>query len=124
MPTCSCSCKMCRAPGAAHCCSGAHGCVAGPPARSAENGAVAATLRQLKAASGSHSPSVGDIERALPGVVGIDACFLSNPYATEEVMRCLRSLPADTLERIVAHYPSQNASVAATLARHVGVDAD
>jgi hypothetical protein len=39
-------------------------------------------------------------------------------------MRRLRLLPADRLERIVAHYPSQNASVAATLARHVGVDAE
>jgi histidinol-phosphate/aromatic aminotransferase/cobyric acid decarboxylase-like protein len=85
---------------------------------------VAATLARLKAASGSHSPSVGEIDRALPGAVRIDACFLSNPYATEEVMLRLRSLPADRLERIVAHYPGQNASVAARLARHVGVDPD
>jgi histidinol-phosphate/aromatic aminotransferase/cobyric acid decarboxylase-like protein len=67
---------------------------------------------------------VGDIERALPGVVQIDACFLSNPYATDDVLRRLRSLPADRLERIVAHYPGQNASVAAPLARHVGVAAE
>jgi histidinol-phosphate/aromatic aminotransferase/cobyric acid decarboxylase-like protein len=131
MPTCACHCKFCRSPGTSHCRSTAHGCIGVPPARvlSAvpavpDPGVIAATLARLKAASGSHSPSVGDIERSLPGVVQIDACFLSNPYATDDVLRRLRSLPADTLERIVAHYPSQNASVAATLARHVGVDAD
>jgi histidinol-phosphate/aromatic aminotransferase/cobyric acid decarboxylase-like protein len=100
-----------------HCRSAAHGCVT----RSEE---VTAGLARLKAASGSHSPSVAEIEEALPGVVKIDACFLSNPYATDEVTRRLRALPAARLERIVAHYPSQNASVAARLARHIGVDAD
>jgi histidinol-phosphate/aromatic aminotransferase/cobyric acid decarboxylase-like protein len=86
--------------------------------------AVAATLRRLKSASGSHSPSVGEIERALPGLIEIDACFLSNPYATDELLARMRAIPSATLERIVSHYPAQNASIAASLAPHVGVGAD
>ena len=86
--------------------------------------AVAATLRRLKSAAGSHSPSVGEVERALPGLIEIDACFLSNPYATDELLARMRAIPPATLERIVSHYPSQNAGIAASLAHYVGVDAD
>ena len=131
MPTCACRCKPCRSSGTSHCGSIGHGCIGRPPGsvlsaapESPAPEVIAATLARLKAGSGSHSPSVGDIERALPGVVKIDACFLSNPYATDDVLRRLRSLPPDRLERIVAHYPSQNASVAAALASSVGVDPD
>lgn len=131
MPTCTCHCKFCRSTGTKHCHSTGHGCIGRRPAPALSAApavpapeVIAVTLARLKAASGSHSPSIGDIERALPGVVQIDACFLSNPYATGDVLRRLRALPAHRLERMVAHYPSQNASVAASLARHLRVDAD
>jgi histidinol-phosphate/aromatic aminotransferase/cobyric acid decarboxylase-like protein len=125
-PVCRCQCKMCRASGSRHCGSRAH---CGAPQRPAVPGpsgapdehAVAAALRELKARSGSHSPSVAELERALPGVVEIDACFLSNPYATDEAMRRLRSVSPQTLERIVSHYPSQGAAIAEMLAPSVGV---
>jgi histidinol-phosphate/aromatic aminotransferase/cobyric acid decarboxylase-like protein len=81
-------------------------------------------MRELKAGSGSHSPSVAEVERAIPGVVKIDACFLSNPYATDEAMRCLRSVSPQALERIVSRYPSQGAAIADLLGPSVGVSSD
>jgi hypothetical protein len=112
MPSSFCSCqrKICRAPGAGRC---------GAPARRVRSAAprpdergVAAALRLLKAGSGSHSPSVAEVERAIPGLVEVDACFLSNPYATDAVMQRLRSISPPRLERMVAHYPSHAGAIA------------
>ena len=61
--------------------------------------AVGRALRRLKARAGTHSPSVTEIERALPGAVRVDACFLSNPYATDEVMSRIATIPRDRLEQ-------------------------
>jgi histidinol-phosphate/aromatic aminotransferase/cobyric acid decarboxylase-like protein len=85
---------------------------------------VAEALRRLKAGSGTHSPSVAELERALPGVGGVDACFLSNPYATDAVMSRLRALAPQRLERMVSHYPSQGGEIASVLAPSLGVPAD
>jgi histidinol-phosphate/aromatic aminotransferase/cobyric acid decarboxylase-like protein len=129
-PVCRCRCKMCRAPGCAHCGSPGHCGAPRRPSRSstpsptADERGVAEALRTLKAGSGSHSPSVAEVERALPGAVKIDACFLSNPYATDEAMRRLRSIPPRALERIVSHYPSQGAAIADLLAPSIGVPSE
>lgn len=64
------------------------------------------------------------MERAIPGLVNVDACFLSNPYATGEVMRRLRSIAPTVLERMVSLDPSQGGAIASTLAPSVGVPAD
>jgi histidinol-phosphate/aromatic aminotransferase/cobyric acid decarboxylase-like protein len=118
---------MCRAPGTRHCFAHPH---CGAPRQHRESVAplddrhVIRALRQLRAESGSHSPSVAQIERALPGLVQVDACFLANPYATTEVMVRLRGLGCRTLERMVAHYPSQAPAIADLLAPHLGVSAD
>jgi histidinol-phosphate/aromatic aminotransferase/cobyric acid decarboxylase-like protein len=95
-----------------------------PPTRACDEASVATALRRLKDGAGSHAPSVAEVERALPGAVQVDACFLANPYATDEVMRRLRAIPADRLERMVAGYPSQGGAVASALAPYVGVPAD
>jgi histidinol-phosphate/aromatic aminotransferase/cobyric acid decarboxylase-like protein len=130
-PFCHCHCKACRFPGGGHC--GSHPSCGVPRTGSASRGlsaaplgeeAIADSLRRLKAASGSHSPSVAEIERALPGVVEVDACFLSNPYATDEVMGRLRAIEPRLLERMVSHYPSQGAGLASLLAPSVGAPAD
>jgi histidinol-phosphate/aromatic aminotransferase/cobyric acid decarboxylase-like protein len=123
---CRCQCKMCRAPGSTHCCS-SPACYA--PGRRQAAGrpdvrGVGEALRLLKAGSGSHSPSVADVERAIPGLVEIDACFLSNPYAADEVMRRLGCVSSQTLERMVSRYPSQGAAIAEVLAPTVGVGSD
>jgi histidinol-phosphate/aromatic aminotransferase/cobyric acid decarboxylase-like protein len=128
-PFCHCQCKSCRAPGAGHCRS--HPSCGAPPARPAapapaplDEHAVAAALGRLKAGSGSHSPSVAEVERALPGVVQVDACFLSNPYATEQAMSRLRAIGPRLLERMVSHYPSQSGAIASMLAPAAGVPAE
>jgi histidinol-phosphate/aromatic aminotransferase/cobyric acid decarboxylase-like protein len=118
-PSCHCQCKMCRAPGSRHCRSSR----CGAPRSPAEPG-VAETLRQLKAGSGSHSPSVSEVERALPGLVRVDACFLSNPYATHLVMARMRRIAPQLLERMVSHYPSQSGAIASRLAPYVGVPSE
>jgi hypothetical protein len=42
------------------------------------------TLAAIKAESGSHSPSLFTLADRIPGLeVAVDACFLSNPYATD-----------------------------------------
>ena len=37
----------------------------------------------LKSSSGTHSPSIDVLLRELDINIRVDACFLSNPYATE-----------------------------------------
>ena len=45
---------------------------------------LAAQLVALKAAAGSHSPSLLTIREELPDLeITVDACFISNPYATQ-----------------------------------------
>jgi histidinol-phosphate/aromatic aminotransferase/cobyric acid decarboxylase-like protein len=133
---CSCQCKMCRVGGITHC--RAHpGCsvpaTAAPGVRWAaapalgsppDEAGVAAALRLLKASSGSHSPSVAEVERAIPGLVQVDACFLSNPYATDAVMTRLRAIAPLRLQRMVSHYPSQGGAISSLLAPYVGVPSD
>jgi histidinol-phosphate/aromatic aminotransferase/cobyric acid decarboxylase-like protein len=126
--SCSCQCKLCRFAGGRHCrahprCCVPAGWVAAPASRPDEGGTSDA-LRLLKSGSGSHSPSVAEVERAIPGLVRIDACFLSNPYATELVVTRLRAIAPSLLERMVSHYPSQGAAVAELLASHIGVSAE
>jgi histidinol-phosphate/aromatic aminotransferase/cobyric acid decarboxylase-like protein len=130
MPGCSCfcKCKLCRATGSRHCRSHPRCNVPpGPPPVSVSRpdaDGVGEALWLLKAGSGSHSPSVAECERALPGLVQVDACFLSNPYATDVVTKRLRALAPAVLERMVSHYPSQGGAVAALLAPYVGVPPD
>src|SRR4051812_10406206 len=114
-PSCHCQCKMCRAPGSRHCHSSGRCGASQSPER------VGAKLRELKAGSGSHSASVSEVERALPGLVQVDACFLSNPYATHLVMSRMRRIEPRLLERMVSHYPSQSGAIASRLAPYVGV---
>jgi len=82
-------------------------------------------LRTLKAESGSHSPSFYTLQDRIPGLeIKVDACFLSNPYATDLFIERLTSDLIETgeLRRVLEFYPSQNHHVAEQLARAVGVD--
>src|SRR4051794_4714855 len=114
VPSCRCRCKKCCVRGATYCrshpgcCAPASASVPAGPQPPDER-TVREALRQLKARSGSHSPSVGELELALPGMIRVDACFLSNPYATDAVMTRVRELGPRQLERMVSHYPSQGA---------------
>ena len=87
--------------------------------------ALAKSLAQLKAASGSHSPSIATLKEALPSLkITIDACFLSNPYATDLFMQELESklLAKQGLRDALEFYPSQNHIIAQKLAKYLHID--
>lgn len=88
--------------------------------------ALANTLGALKASAGSHSPSIATIKRLLPDLkINIDACFLSNPYATDLFISTLEStlIERGGLRALLEFYPSQNATIAQNLAPALGVEA-
>lgn len=72
---------------------------------------------ELKSASGTHSPSIKSIENNIAIDIKVDACFLSNPYATGLFMERLTDEVMNTgkLEKILEYYPSQNRDIASRL---------
>jgi len=74
--------------------------------------------------AGSHSPSAGALQRAIPEIdLKIDCCYLSNPYATQVFMTRLKADFADEkwLHGIIESYPSQNRQVAVDVSKAIGV---
>jgi histidinol-phosphate/aromatic aminotransferase/cobyric acid decarboxylase-like protein len=70
---------------------------------------------ELKKTSGSHSPSLNSIKEKIPELkINVDACFLSNPYATELFLEYFKREMIDTNEiySILEFYPSQNKIIA------------
>lgn len=71
-------------------------------------------IRQLKEESGSHSPSISTLQHEIPDLqVSIDACFLSNPYATDLFMQYLHEdlIKPNKLRDVLEFYPPQIADV-------------
>ena len=71
-------------------------------------------LAELKQASGSHSPSIETILDKTKFKIEVDACFLSNPYATDLFMDYLDKdiLKKDKLRDLLEFYPPQNRQIA------------
>lgn len=85
---------------------------------------LAGRLAALKGESGSHSPSLATIEERIPELtIRVDACFLSNPYATDLFVERMTSDLVDTgkLRKVLEFYPSQNPHVALQLEPIIGV---
>jgi histidinol-phosphate/aromatic aminotransferase/cobyric acid decarboxylase-like protein len=86
---------------------------------------LATRMSKLKAAAGSHSPSIKTllVELGLHELQ-VDACFLSNPYATDLFMARLARDLLDTkkIRDCLEYYPSQNSVLAARLSEHLNVD--
>lgn len=83
---------------------------------------VAARIKELKDQAGSHSPSIFTIVEQIPELsIKVDACFLSNPYATELFLRYLKTELIDThkMRDVLEFYPSQNAVIAQLLSGHL-----
>ncbi len=79
----------------------------------------------LKRRSGSHSPSIAEIEDAFPEIkIKIDACYLSNPYATELFVRYMCSLPREELRKMVEYYPSQNRKMSKYISSYTGIPSE
>lgn len=86
---------------------------------------IADKIRQLKQTSGSHSPSIYSLISEIEGFeIAIDACFLSNPYATDLFMRYFKEevLNQNKLRGLLEFYPTQNRPLAAILSSTLGVD--
>lgn len=82
-------------------------------------------LDELKQKSGSHSPSIITIADKIPEInVLVDACFLSNPYATDVFLEYFKRELIDTnkLRDFLEFYPSQNEIIAELLGSHLKID--
>lgn len=87
--------------------------------------ALVERIKLLKKEAGSHSPSAWTLAKQIPELrLKVDACFLSNPYATNlflghlhrEVIRPRR------LRALLELYPSQNSVIASKLGRVLDQD--
>ncbi len=67
-------------------------------------------VRDLKEESGSHSPSVSTLLKDIPELaVEVDACFLSNPYATDLFLKHMDDdlIRTGKLREVLEFYPPQ-----------------
>lgn len=79
----------------------------------------------LKSGSGTHSPSMATILEKMPEIkIKVDACFLSNPYATELFLEYFNKelLATNEIARILEFYPSQNSIIADLLGEYLEID--
>ena len=83
-------------------------------------------LKLLKNESGSHSPSIGTMLNEIPELqIKVDACFLSNPYATDLFMQKIYELNGSKQMRdILEYYPPQNYDVAKKVAKIIEIDSN
>jgi len=84
-------------------------------------------IKRLKEEAGSHSPSLFTIKKAIPSLeINVDACFLSNPYATDLFLQYFKKQLIDTneLRNLLEFYPSQNRVIAKHLSNSTGVNAE
>lgn len=89
-----------------------------------EERAIADTIKRLKDEAGSHSPSVFTLSNELPALkMKVDACFLSNPYATDLFLEYLENdlIKNRKLRDILEFYPSQNKVIASILSKNLNI---
>jgi histidinol-phosphate/aromatic aminotransferase/cobyric acid decarboxylase-like protein len=81
----------------------------------------------LKKEAGTHSPSIQTIIELIPELnIKVDACFLSNPYATELYMNYFKSdvLDQGKLRDLLEFYPSQNSVIAGLVSKAINIDSN
>lgn len=84
-------------------------------------------LKELKEQNGTHSPSINSIIEKIPEIqCNIDACFLSNPYATDLFMDRMKNdmFVGDQLKKYLELYPQQNKFVAKKISKYIGVPSE
>ncbi|MBP6730892.1 MAG: histidinol-phosphate aminotransferase family protein [Chitinophagales bacterium] len=87
---------------------------------------LAEKFSELKNQAGSHSPSIFTFKQKLPELnIAIDACFLSNPYATDLFLEYFTREVMNTgkIRELLEFYPSQNQVIAELLGEFLKVDA-
>jgi histidinol-phosphate/aromatic aminotransferase/cobyric acid decarboxylase-like protein len=80
--------------------------------------------KQLKLNSGTHSPSIATILKEIPDVkIEVDACFLSNPYATKLFFSHFTKdlIQTGKIFDLLEFYPSQNKIVADYISNVINV---
>jgi len=85
---------------------------------------IAEKIKNLKNNSGTHSPSINTFTEHIPEVkVKVDACFLSNPYATDLFMNYFHEelIDGGALRKYLEFYPSQNGVIAGILSKSLHV---
>lgn len=83
-------------------------------------------ISALKSRSGTHSPSINTILNEIPEIkVETDACFLSNPYATELFMRYVEEdlIKTGKLKNVLEYYPPQNRDISEHVSKAIGIPA-
>jgi len=82
-------------------------------------------IKDLKESSGTHSPSIDTLLSLIGDFkIKIDACFLSNPYATELFLNYLDNdlVKTNQLKNILEYYPPQNRDVAKYISKAIGIN--
>ncbi len=80
-----------------------------------KNKEILLKYKELKNHSGSHSPSLANIKEKIPEInIKVDACFLSNPYATDLFLKYFKKELINTgeINALLEFYPSQNQIIA------------
>ena len=88
---------------------------------------ISQKIKQLKEEAGSHSPSLFTLVEEIEDLkINVDACFLSNPYATDLFIEYLKKelISTNEIRDVLEFYPSQNAVIAKILANHLNVSSD
>jgi histidinol-phosphate/aromatic aminotransferase/cobyric acid decarboxylase-like protein len=86
---------------------------------------VKALLREMKEQAGTHSPSIDTIISKIPNInIDIDACFLSNPYATDLFLKYLDQdlIQTNKLRDVLEFYPPQNREISKYISEAIKVD--
>jgi histidinol-phosphate/aromatic aminotransferase/cobyric acid decarboxylase-like protein len=86
---------------------------------------IADKIHKLKDESGTHSPSIDTILHECPELqIVVDACFLSNPYATDLFMKFLHKdlIDNNKLRNTLEFYPPQNSEIAKYISKAINVD--
>lgn len=84
-------------------------------------------IKDLKDRSGTHSPSIDTLIDVCPELsIEVDACFLSNPYATELFMNSVKEdlIEKNKLRDILEFYPPQNHEIARNISKAININAN
>lgn len=87
--------------------------------------AIEEKYKFLKNKSGTHSPSLASIKDFIPDLkIEVDACFLSNPYATELFLEYFKKEMIDTgkVNALLEFYPSQNNIIAGFIEKRLDIE--
>jgi histidinol-phosphate/aromatic aminotransferase/cobyric acid decarboxylase-like protein len=89
--------------------------------------ALSRQIIELKNQAGSHSPSIFTYKQKLPEInIKVDACFLSNPYATDLFLEYFNEeiINTEKIRDLLEFYPSQNSVIAELLANFLKIEPD